>query len=499
MHQKILFTPVGGTDPISATNCFDGAILHICRHYQPDKVIMYMSKEMLVNQEKDDRYRYCLNKLCELQNRKMECEIIERRELTNVHEFDFYYEDFQKIIHGIYGTMDETDELLLNVSSGTPAMKSGLLVLQTMEEYPAKLIQVATPERRINEHHYKDYDVFTLWELDEDNQPGADNRCSEIACPSLQKLKKEEVIKKHILSYDYRAALTVADTMGKQDTQKYRGYLELAEKRLLLDISEVDKLAKKLEFDCIPVKASSERMLFEYALGMQIKLKNGEYVDFIRAITPILVDLFELVLKVQCKIDINNYCKWITKRDGTKLRRWDIKKLRGTEIEKVLNEAFSGSFNQNGDVYSIHIKALIEYFSTDAQLKELICNLRLTEEKIRNNNPNEAEISEVIEAEGERILKKIGAGDYAVAMCIEGKQLSSEELSAMLDNAAITGKSTVDFIIGGSYGLSNKVKNRADFKLSMSKMTFPHQMARMVLSEQIYRAFEISTNGKYHK
>ena len=74
-----------------------------------------------------------------------------------------------------------------------------------------------------------------------------------------------------------------------------------------------------------------------------------------------------------------------------------------------------------------------------------------------------------------------------------------EELSAMLDNAAITGKSTVDFIIGGSYGLSNKVKNRADFKLSMSKMTFPHQMARMVLSEQIYRAFEISTNGKYHK
>lgn len=67
--------------------------------------------------------------------------------------------------------------------------------------------------------------------------------------------------------------MTVADTMGKQDTKKYRGYLEMAEKRLLLDISEVDKLAKKLEFDCIPVKASSERMLFEYALGMQIKLK----------------------------------------------------------------------------------------------------------------------------------------------------------------------------------------------------------------------------------
>ena len=123
----------------------------------------------------------------------------------------------------------------------------------------------------------------------------------------------------------------------------------------------------------------------------------------------------------------------------------------------------------------------------------------LAEEKIRNNNPNQAEISEVIEAEGERILKKIGAGDFVVAMCIEGRQLSSEELSAMLDNAALTGKSTVDFIIGGSYGLADRVKSIADFKLSMSRMTFPHQMARMILSEQIYRAFEISTNGKYHK
>ena len=84
-------------------------------------------------------------------------------------------------------------------------------------------------------------------------------------------------------------------------------------------------------------------------------------------------------------------------------------------------------------------------------------------------------------------------------MCIEGKQLSSKELSAMLDNAAITGKSTVDFIIGGSYGLSNKVKNRADFKLSMSKMTFPHQLMRVILLEQIYRSFRISNNEPYHK
>lgn len=383
MNRKILFTPVGGTDPISSTNCYDGAILHICRHYKPDKVIMYMSKEMLENQEKDDRYRYCLDKLCDLQKRTMSYEIIEKNELTKVHEFDFYYEDFQKCIRDIYQTMDESDELFLNVSSGTPAMKSGLLVLQTMEEYPAKLIQVSTPEKRINEHHHKDYDVVTLWELDEDNQPDAHNRCSEITCPSLQKLKKEEVIKKHIMSYDYRAALTVVNTMKAEDTQNYKNYLKLAEKRLLLDISEVDKIAKKINFDCIPVKSSSERMLFEYALCMMIKLKKGEYVDFIRAITPILVDLFELVLKVQCKIDVNDYCNNIKKKDGSNQRRWSGDKLMNTEVESVLNTAFSGSFKL-GDVYSVHIKALIEHFSTDMQMNELISNLRLVEEKIRN-------------------------------------------------------------------------------------------------------------------
>ena len=125
--------------------------------------------------------------------------------------------------------------------------------------------------------------------------------------------------------------------------------------------------------------------------------------------------------------------------------------------------------------------------------------IELPEEKIRSNTPNRARIDEVLLSEGRRILQKVGGSDYVFAMCIEGRQLSSEELSETLQNISVSGKSTADFIIGGSYGLSGEVKNRADLRLSMSKMTFPHQMARMILSEQIYRAFEISTNGKYHK
>ena len=144
-------------------------------------------------QEKDDRYRYCLDRLAKMQDRSMIYEIIERRELTKVHEFDYFYEDFRKVISHIYETMDDSDTLLLNVSSGTPAMKSGLLVLQTLGEFPAKVIQVATPVGKLNEQIHEGYDVETLWGLDEDNLEGAQNRCKEIQCPTLSKIKKRKL------------------------------------------------------------------------------------------------------------------------------------------------------------------------------------------------------------------------------------------------------------------------------------------------------------------
>ena len=102
---------------------------------------------------------------------------------------------------------------------------------------------------------------------------------------------------------------------------------------------------------------------------------------------------------------------------------------------------------------------------------------------------SDADIAKVIESEGERILEKIPSGSFVIAMCIEGKELSSPQLA----------ESRVDFVIGGSYGLSEAVKKRADLRLSMSPMTFPHQLARVILCEQVYRAFSINADTKYHK
>lgn len=115
------------------------------------------------------------------------------------------------------------------------------------------------------------------------------------------------------------------------------------------------------------------------------------------------------------------------------------------------------------------------------------------------DNPNETLINEALEKEGKAILSKIPDSSFVYAMCIEGKQVTSPKLSAELDNLAVSGRSSICFVIGGSFGLSDEVKRRADVRLSMSEMTFPHQLARIMLLEQIYRAFQISSGGKYHK
>lgn len=113
-------------------------------------------------------------------------------------------------------------------------------------------------------------------------------------------------------------------------------------------------------------------------------------------------------------------------------------------------------------------------------------------------SPSSGLIDAALEDEAKRILEK-AEGSYLISMCIEGGQLSSEELSAKITALTVDSVSSISFVIGGSHGLSDQVKQRSGLRLSMSKMTFPHQLARMMLLEQIYRAFSIAHGGKYHK
>ena len=112
---------------------------------------------------------------------------------------------------------------------------------------------------------------------------------------------------------------------------------------------------------------------------------------------------------------------------------------------------------------------------------------------------SDAELEQIKLAEGRRILAKLADGETVVALDIRGVQLSSTELAEKLKNLMLEGKSRIAFIIGGSNGLSAEVLSRADFKLSFSKMTFSHQIFRIMLMEQLYRAFKIINNEPYHK
>ena len=128
------------------------------------------------------------------------------------------------------------------------------------------------------------------------------------------------------------------------------------------------------------------------------------------------------------------------------------------------------------------------------------CSIRITElkEVPLPRNASAADEAKVIEKEGEAILAQIRDGDYAVALEVEGKLLSSEELALEVKAAAMKG-AAVDFIIGGSLGLSAAVQRRANLGMSMGRITLPHQLARVVLIEQIYRAFKINAGETYHK
>lgn len=124
--------------------------------------------------------------------------------------------------------------------------------------------------------------------------------------------------------------------------------------------------------------------------------------------------------------------------------------------------------------------------------------IEVDDSKVKDN-PNESEILKVINEEGKRILSKIKDSDYVINLDLNKKEMDSIEFSKFLNQKLVENGASVTFVIGGSYGLSADIKSRANYSFSLSKMTFLHQMTRLILLEQIYRAFKILNNEIYHK
>lgn len=152
-------------------------------------------------------------------------------------------------------------------------------------------------------------------------------------------------------------------------------------------------------------------------------------------------------------------------------------------------------------VGKIKEKYLVEGIKEYTKRLSAYCKLQYIELKDEKtpDDASEKEMTQIKDAEGLRILSKIKDTQYVITLEINGKMLTSEELAKKMGQLAVTGKSNVVFIIGGSLGLSDAVMKRSNYALSFSKMTFPHQLMKMVLLEQVYRGFRINRGEPYHK
>ncbi len=380
--MKVLFSPIGGTDPI--TNFRDGAMLHICRHYLPDKIYLYLSKEMCALHDQRDPYLYCIRELGKMLNHSFACEIIRRDELAEVQLFDTFVEEYNHIIRDIFAK-EKVDSILLNVSSGTPAMKSALLFLSAVSEGKLIPIQVTTPQKAMNprvEEKNIRYNPEEEWEVNEDNTPGRENRCSRASSTNWLFEIKKEIIKKHIQVYDYVAALQIAEEMGNINAD-FLNLLYAANSRMKLDLKNMKKFLNCVPVDLIPVKESNYQMLVEYALNLQIKLKKEEYADYVRALSPIMLDLYLLILKNECGIDI---LKDYSYRNKKGILRWDQEKLQGDQrVWQALRRGYQGQFDAGRAVENGHLRVLCRELIEDENIRSRVQVLSDVEEKVRNS------------------------------------------------------------------------------------------------------------------
>ena len=375
--MKILFSPVGMTDPIRYFR--DGALLNISRNFLPDKIYLYMSKEVLAFHDKDDRYRFCLNELGKLVGKEFEIEPIKRPDLEDVQIFDGFLSDFRAELVKIH-TLYPDAEILLNVSSGTPAMKSSLQLLSLTMNFRCLPIQVSTPQKSSNPRidDEKDLSPEDHWELNESNEI-EDNRCIASPAENLLEEFEKQSIKKLINSYDYAAAYSIAAD-SEMFPDKFKELLSAAASRLKLEPITRNTF-NKYGISDIFMKIPEYYNISEYLLLLKLKIQKEEYADFLRAITPAIVNLFEVYLKNKCRFNVTDY----TYIDRKNVRRWDKNKLDGTKALEILNAGYTGGFNFNGFVNSDSLLVLIEGLSDDPEAK--LCSKKLrddVEEKIRN-------------------------------------------------------------------------------------------------------------------
>jgi CRISPR type III-A/MTUBE-associated protein Csm6 len=309
MGKRILFSPVGMRDPVKKD--YDGPMLHIVRHYRPDIVHLFLSKECTQFHRKRDLYGFFIR------NVVPGCQIVAHEtDITEVHDFDLFTERIYPILADIFNEYPDC-ELLANVSSGTPQMQAALCILIMRSPFPIKPIQVTTPEIASNMQPDIPDMQKALDNLIDDPTHGLNpkNRCRELKISSHRKAFLAERAEAFIGNCNYAAAQEMLRGWADLFSAPFLEALDAARRRAALFLRSPGKLPQYFQ----PVQNEPERSVLEYYMQMKIRFRQGEFADGVLRVSPLMIRALRLLLKKDFRFDITT----VTKEDRYGEVKWE--------------------------------------------------------------------------------------------------------------------------------------------------------------------------------
>lgn len=364
--SKILFTCVGSTDPIR--NNYDGAMLHIIRHFMPEAVYIFFTKEMGDREKNDNRYTKAIKMLADKLGKDIRI-ITEYSDIEEAHDFDVFMKPFQDSIEKISNEFTDY-EILLNLSSGTPQMKSLISIVGILSGKAVRFIQVSSPNNAANKDKPTgdDYDVEYEFKNNLDNEGETENRCKEIQVRSFRKAFAKAQIISLINDYNYRGALTLVKKVFIDFDEDIVKLLEHANYRVNLKDKEAvrlsEELKKKYEMLILyPVADSKCKELCEYLNVLRRYYKINDITGFILRLNPFIVRIQGEFIFNKYKLNIiDKLC--IIKQNGEPV----LKKEKLASVNASLLEYLEIEFTQKGGLRDesplniVLLNCIIRYF-----------------------------------------------------------------------------------------------------------------------------------------
>lgn len=341
MNNYVLLSPVGDTDPIRDN--FDGAMLHIVRHYKPRAVYLYLTEEMERRDRKDNRFEASIKRL------QPACKVYKfYSKVKDAHNFDRFIDDFTYLIDEISNTYPGY-EILLNISSGTPQIKSNLCLEVVTSSRKLRAVQVSSPNKssNIKSRPVEDFDIEREFENLMDNLEEAENRCNEPDILSFRRAMIKSQVKSLISEYDYNAVFKIINDNSFIFNDKV---LKLA-KHLFLRYNLFTGEARK-EIDVFngtslfPVKNPRQLKIVEYFLITKIKQKRGELAEFALRLTPLLTAILTFFIEEILKFNMEDII-WYTPKGVPKILRNKIERVDSLMLSYLDSECtkeFNGKF-----------------------------------------------------------------------------------------------------------------------------------------------------------